>query len=670
LAQRISHYHIQAYIGEGMLGSVYQGYDSRLDRPVALKRLRQSPAEFEQTVLPAVQRTAALSHPHLVRIHDIIVHDIIVHDTITESDRPWLVDQPWLVTEFLPQSLLSQFPSFFQPFALGDLAPLLHLLAQVADTLAYLHEHQIVHGHLKPENVRLKRLDQPDEASGLSWRPMLIDVGLRRAREWDVASHPFLQTVRYWAPEVVLGEEEDGRSDLYSLGVILYQALAGRLPFHIDSLAEAQKQHLTAMPAPLKAIRPHYPDELEDFVQQAIAPDPAARFQTGWEFGQALRQMAEAVASGEFASLRQLAEPGQNVLTIYRDERQVDQVVLDKQMITIGAAEDADVRLHYRDVDPHHARLRRTSIGWTVQDLATATGTYVDELRLLPRRYEDWETTQVLRVGPYLLRWSRGEDIRPSADTGDAAEERPFVEDLYLNVAPAFVTLTPGEQTTLELTLANRGLRVGRFGLVVDKLPSGWYTFAVDNVQLLPGMQETVHLTLHPPRRSTARAGEHPFRLLAYAQANPAQTVAIPATLTLHPFRQMETSLHPAHLRQAGICQFTVTNQGNTVVFATVRGRDRANLLEFGGQKQQEVLEPGVVQPFSLSVAPRDPRPLLGRTQQLPFTVQVEVDGLDNPLSEAGQVEIRPLIPIWVPIFLSTLFTFACIAIGILLTLL
>jgi serine/threonine protein kinase len=653
LAQRILHYQIQAYVGEGMLGSVYQGYDPRLDRPVALKRLRQSPAEFEQTILPAVQRAAALSHPHIVRIHDIIME----------------ADQPWLVSEFLPQALLSQFPSPFQPFELADMAPLLHLLAQVADTLAYLHEHRLVHGHLKPENIRLKPLDQADDASGLPWRPMLVDVGLRRPHEWDVGSHPFLQTVRYWAPEVVLAEGEDGRSDLYSLGVILYQALAGRLPFHIDGRAGARKQHLTAMPSPLKEIRPHYPDELEDFVQQAIAPDPAARFQTGWEFGEALRQMAAAVASDEFASLRQLAEPGQHILTIYQEERQVDQVVLDRQMITIGVAEDADVRLNYRDVDPHHARLRRTSIGWTVQDLATSIGTYVDELRLLPRRYEDWETTQVLRIGPYLLRWSRGEEIRPTAAAVDTVEERPFVEDLYLNVAPAFVMLEPGEQTTLELTLSNRGLRVGRFGLVLDGLPPDWYSFTVDSVQLLPGMQETVRLLLHPPRRSTARAGEHPFRLLAYAQANPIQKVAIPATLTLTPFRQMETTLHPAHLRQAGNCRLTVTNQGNTAVSVTVRGRDRANFLQFGGQEQQEHLEPGVVHPFSLNVAPREPRPLLGRTRHFPFAIQVEVEGLDNPLSQSGQVEVRPLIPMWVPILFSTLFTFTCIAVGILLAL-
>jgi hypothetical protein len=656
VTQRIAHYQIQAYEGEGMLGTVYRGYDPRLDRLVALKQLRQSPAEFEETVLPAVQQAAALSHPHIARIHDIIVPDTAVA-------------QPWLITEYLPESLLTQFPTPFQPFALPELAPLFHLLAQIADTLGYLHEHRLIHGHLKPENIRLKPLDQPDETTGVAWRSLLIDVGLRRSREWDVGSHPFLQTVRYWAPEVVLDEGEDGRSDLYSLGVILYHALAGRLPFHIDNRAQARQQHLTAMPSPLKEIRPQYPDELEDFVQQAIAPDPAARFQTGAEFGEALRQMAAAVASGEFASLRRMAEPGQHLLTIYQNEQQVDQVVLDQQMITIGAAEDADVRLHYRDVDPHHARLRRTSIGWTVQDLATGSGTYLDELRLLPRRYEDWETTQVLRIGPYLLRWSRGEEIRPSTSDDTDSEERPFVEDLYLNVAPAFVTLEPGEQTTLELTLVNRGLRVGRFGLVLDGLPPGWYTFANDSLQLLPGMQETVRLTLHPPRRSTARAGEHPFRLLAYAQANPAQKVATPVTLTLTPFRQLETSLHPAHLRQAGNCKLTVTNQGNTAVYLTVYGRDRANLLQFGGQAQQELLEPGVVHTFSLNVSPRDPRPLLGRTQQLPFTVQVETDGFENPLREAGQVEIRPLIPPWIPVLFSTLFTFACIAAGILLAL-
>lgn len=651
MVRSITHYQIKAYIGDGLLGTVYQGYDPRLDRVVALKQMRQPAVDFQQTLLPAVQQAAALSHPNIVRIHDIIE-----------------ADPCWLVMAYLPQPLSSQFPTPFQPFTLAEMAPLLHLLAQIADTLGYLHdEQQLTHSHLKPENIRLKALDQPDEATGVAWRPLLTDVGLRRPHEWDVGSHPFLQTIRYSAPEVVLGEGEDGRSDLYSLGVILYQILAGRLPFHIESLAQARQQHLTAMPAPLKEIRPQYPAELEDFVQQAIAPDPSARFQTGWEFGDGLRQMAAAVASGEFASLRQLARPDQHVLTIYQDEQQVDQWPLDKQMITLGSAEDVDVRLPYRDVAAHHARLRSTSIGWTVQDLATGIGTYLDETRLLPRRYEDWETTQVLRIGPYLLRWARGEAQTAVAEADQVEAERPFITDLYLNIAPALISLTPGEQTTLELTLANRGLRVGRFGLVVDGLPPGWYTLSSESLQLLPGAQELVRIQLHPPRRSTARAGEHPFRLLAYAQANPKETAVTHATLTLAPFQQVTTSLHPAHLRLAGNCRFTVTNQGNTAVSVTVRGRDRANLLQFGGQEQKEWLEPGVIHHFPLNVAPRDPRPLLGRTRQFPFTLQAHIEGLDEPVTEAGQLAIRPLIPAWVPIFLSTLFTFACIALGILL---
>ena len=170
-----------------------------------------------------------------------------------------------------------------------------HVAIRIADALRYLHDHGVVHRDLKPENIMLT-LD-----GGIK----IMDFGIAldttgRRMTWSGLSQG-VGTPDYMAPEQIKGRRGDARTDLYSLGVILYEMLTGKVPFHADNIYAAMRAKVEELPVPPRRLRPDVPPALEEVVLHALEPDPANRFETAFEMREALAHPGSVVTRARAA---------------------------------------------------------------------------------------------------------------------------------------------------------------------------------------------------------------------------------------------------------------------------------------------------------------------------------------------------------------------------------
>src|SRR5439155_11949757 len=255
-------YRIEALLGRGGMGVVYRAYDPRLKRNIALKLIApelSGDARFRERFLAETELAASLEHPNVIPIHDA-----------GEVDG-----QLYLAMRYVEGSELK---TLLQKEGPLDPGRALAICAQVAGALDAAHAKGLVHRDVKPSNVLL---DAQEHA-------YLADFGLSRrlAEQGIPAPHGLsLGTPAYAAPEQIEGEEVDGRADLYSLGCVLYECLAGEAPFVRDSELAVLWAHLQEEPPSPVA----YPD-LAPVFQQALAKDPTQRYASCRELVEAARQ--------------------------------------------------------------------------------------------------------------------------------------------------------------------------------------------------------------------------------------------------------------------------------------------------------------------------------------------------------------------------------------------
>jgi hypothetical protein len=268
LGQVIDRYTLVEKLGSGGMGEVFKGHHASLDQYRAVKvlplHLSQNP-ELVERFRREAKRGAALSHPNIVRLEHVGEQDglhYLVMDYVSGRSLRQLIDEQ------------------------GPLAPerAARIALDLCGALGHAHAHGVIHRDVKPSNILV-------EESG---RALLTDFGIAR---WVTAEEPRLTamgetvgTPEYLSPEQIRGEAVDGRSDLYSLGVVLYEALTGELPFSARSPASIKRQHLEKLPDSPRFHNPAVPEALERVVLQALAKDPAARFGTAAELEQALLQ--------------------------------------------------------------------------------------------------------------------------------------------------------------------------------------------------------------------------------------------------------------------------------------------------------------------------------------------------------------------------------------------
>ena len=260
--QKLGHYEIVGRLGHGGMGDVYQGYERALDRSVAIKVLPTELARQEDFVLRfRAEATAAakLSHPNIIQIH-FIGEDAGHH---------------FFAMQFIEGESLADL------LARRGKLPVEETLAIVEQALAGLaaaHKHGLVHRDIKPGNILLDRKHH---------RALLADFGLVKSlaspKSGKTATGVIMGTVDYISPEQGRGLAVDGRSDLYSMGVLLFQMLSGRLPFDADNPSALIFQHVYEQPPSLEQVAPDIPVALAAIVDKLLKKSPADRHQTAEE---------------------------------------------------------------------------------------------------------------------------------------------------------------------------------------------------------------------------------------------------------------------------------------------------------------------------------------------------------------------------------------------------
>ena len=272
--KKFGRYEIKAEIGRGGMATVYHAYDPRFEREVALKVLPREmlhDLQFRTRFEREAKTIAMLEHPAIVPVYDFGEED----------------GQPYFVMRYMTGGSLSDRMKK-GPMSVEDAA---HLMTQIASALDDAHAKGIIHRDLKPGNILFDQFDEP----------YISDFGIAKlsASQSNVTGSAIVGTPAYMSPEQAQGEAIDGRSDIYGLGVILFEMLTGQQPYHGDTPMSVVVKHITDPVPHILDVKADLPADIEIVIEKAMAKDRNERFQDVKSLANALN----AVARGESLSL-------------------------------------------------------------------------------------------------------------------------------------------------------------------------------------------------------------------------------------------------------------------------------------------------------------------------------------------------------------------------------
>jgi serine/threonine protein kinase len=398
----VGRYELVQLVRSGPLSELHRARDPSIDRPVAVKLLPRSLASdpaWLRRFREEARAAGRLEHPSILSIHDIGVHD----------GRPYLVSE-WLDGETLRERLhASEMPW----------RTAVSLTAAAAQGIAAAHERGIVHRDLKPENLVLTR----------DGRLKILDFGLAKVLP-PPAVPPFdpdtptlatatepgavFGTVGYMSPEQVRGRTIDARSDIFSLGVVLYEAVSGRRAFSADSPVETMIAILREEPPPLPPAA-GVPPGLERIIRRCLEKRPADRFQSARDLAYALEDLLRieppapdsGAAPGRRSGVRRSSSAPGASRSRRGESKAADsefELVLSDREIPLRAGEtifgrgrDATIRLHDKSISRSHARISVRGREVILEDLGSKNGTFVRGERIASA--VPLENGDVIRLG-------------------------------------------------------------------------------------------------------------------------------------------------------------------------------------------------------------------------------------------------------------------------------
>lgn len=267
MVNKILRYQVGNPLGQGAMATVYEAYDPSIDRQLAIKILREDRCVDNEYVMRFLREAKAignLSHPHIVTVYDVGEYE----------NRPFIVME---LLEGIPLNVLMR---------VGNKFPLKEALSigiQLAMALDYAHSHGVVHRDIKPSNIICSQYDK---------KIKITDFGIAHFEDAETTQQTrmgdILGTPQYMPPEQLEGATVDGRSDLFSVGIILYQLLTGDRPFKGDSITSLMYQITTVEPKSIEEYVADVPQSINRIVLKLLSKDPDDRFQTGKDLADAL----------------------------------------------------------------------------------------------------------------------------------------------------------------------------------------------------------------------------------------------------------------------------------------------------------------------------------------------------------------------------------------------
>ncbi len=391
-------YKITDLLGEGSTATVYKAVDQRLGRDVALKVLLPHVKDtVRKRFFQEATAVAQLNHPGIMAIYDI-----------DEDDSA-----NFLVVEYVEGDTLAEYiPS--PPAQVAEIG------RQIAQALHYAHERQIIHRDIKPANIKVT-------SSGVV---KIMDLGLALPRDAKrvTTAGMIIGTPAYLSPEQAQGLPLDYRTDIYSLGIVLYEMATGQLPFLSDDIPALLLQHVKEPPAPPRLLDPAIPVGLENVILKSLEKDPTRRFQSAGAMGQALGVSINPTTGSEAST--QPARPVQPTAEAERAPLRLaladDHTVLRKtlvnllsqrdQFIVVGEAGDGNGALRIAvELQPDVLLLDLNMPGRSGLDVLPEIRANAPNVKVLvlTGRDEEWYITQALRAGAhgYVLKAANENDL-------------------------------------------------------------------------------------------------------------------------------------------------------------------------------------------------------------------------------------------------------------------
>src|SRR5215469_8154182 len=259
---QVGRYQLFEVLGVGATSRVVRGFDPLIGRPVAVKLFPAEIAQGEarECFLREARVVGQLSHPNIITLHDI---------GIEETSQT-----PYLVMEFIDGMPLNRI------LEKGTL-PLARASAWVghaAEALEVAHRRGVIHGDVKPANILITT----------DGKIKLTDFGMARVARREARDSALLGTPAYWCPEQIMGRSQDARSDIFSLGVVLYEMITGKRPFDADSLQGICNHVLSSTPNPVSQLQPSIPTTFDEIVASCLTKNPDARVASGDSLAQLL----------------------------------------------------------------------------------------------------------------------------------------------------------------------------------------------------------------------------------------------------------------------------------------------------------------------------------------------------------------------------------------------
>jgi serine/threonine protein kinase len=676
VGRTLNRYTIESLIGEGGIGAVYRARDTLLEREVAIKVMRPEFAEretFQKRFLQEARTAARLDQPSIVKVHDFGEEDELLY----------------IVMEYIPgDNLRGMLQNLRAQNKWIILTEAVQIVQQVCKALDYIHNQGVMHRDIKPDNLMLK----PEPGNGLPYRVVITDLGLARiiAEEEELEDGISMGTPGYMSPEQATGQDAGPSSEVYSLGVLLYELAVGRLPFPARTISEVVRYHQEEPVPEPRTIRPDLPLALEKVIMRALAKNPEARFSGPGEMSVALEQamptvheaaytpesiedtvslvtqydVSEAETQASPVASSRPAGPNvanrQDFIQVLLPDRSVRMMQITGDEMTIGREAENDLVLDHPRISRQHARLQFDGQHYWISDLNSRNGTFLADQRLDPGEPQVWGPNQAIKIGDVWLRLKRGwqpgtiasGEMVPAETVAEVALSHPAASNDRIEVfmETVHLSVTPGSSTTARLIILNKGPARDQFRISLEGVPTGWVT-PPPVIQLPPGGQQEVRINIQPPQSPNSRPGRYPVTFHVQSQSEPDQRAGVKAILTVGVYPRFTSELSPRRLHADQAAQVTIQNQGNAQDTFVVEMIDQSEELVFHPDRTRLTLQEGEVATAEFMVAPRRRR-IVGGARTDPFSARITASSGETRSHSAEMTNMGIIPPIVVPVLL------------------